>query len=64
MFIIIGLLISILEVKNIIKDKKIKLIILFLVIISLSVFIYIKRDEIESLKVMIDKLKEYINGKN
>jgi hypothetical protein len=57
MFIIISLIISLLEVKNIIKDKKIKLIIFFLSIIFVSVFLYIKRDDIDSLKIMIEKIK-------
>lgn len=64
MFIIISLIISLLEVKNIIKDKKIKLIIFFLGIILVSVFLYIKRDDIDSLKIMIEKIKGFINGKN
>lgn len=64
MFIIISLIISFLEVKNIIKDKKIKLAIFFLVIIGLSIFLYLKKDDIESLKIMIEKLKGYVNGKN
>jgi hypothetical protein len=64
MFIIISLIISLLEVKNIIKDKKIKLIIFFLGIIFVSVFLYIKRDDIDSLKIMIEKIKGFINGKN
>ena len=64
MFIIISLIISLLEVKNIIKDRKVKLIIFFLIIISLSIFIYIKKDSIECLKIMIDRIREYINGKN
>jgi hypothetical protein len=64
MFIIISLIISLLEVKNIIKDKKIKLIIFFLGIIWVSVFLYIKRDDIDSLKIMIEKIKGFINGKN
>ena len=64
MYIIIKLIISLLEVKNIIKDKKIKLIIFFLGIILVSVFLYIKRDDIDSLKIMIEKIKGFINGKN
>ena len=64
MFIIISLIISLLEVKNIIKDKKIKLIIFFLGIIFVSVFLYIKRDDIDSLKIMIERIKGFINGKN
>ena len=64
MFIIISLIISLLEVKNIIKDKKIKLIIFFLGIIFVSVFLYIKRDDIDSLKIMIEKIKGFMNGKN
>lgn len=64
MFLIISLIISLLEIKNIIKDKKIKLIIFYVTIIALSIIIYIKRNEIESIKVLIEKLEGLLNGKN
>lgn len=64
MFLIISLIISLLEIKNIIKDKKIKLIIFYVTIIALSIIIYIKRNEIESIKVLIEKLEGLFNGKN
>lgn len=64
MFLLICLIISLLEIKDTIKEKKIKIFVFMLSIIIISVFLYLNRNNIESIQTLIERLKGVMNGKN
>ena len=64
MFIIISILISLLEIKDATKSKKIMIFICMLLILILSVVLYIKQDDILSIEEIINRIKGLINGTN
>ena len=64
MFLLICLIISLLEIKDTIKEKRIKIFVFMISIIIISVFLYLNRNNIESIKTLIERLKGVMNGKN
>lgn len=64
MFIIISVIITLLEIKDVYKEKKIKLIIFFSFILITSIIIYIYMDKIPSLLNFIKNIKELFYGTN
>ena len=64
MFLLICLIISLLEIKDTIKEKRIKIFVFMLSIIIISVFLYLNRNNIESIQTLIERLKGVMNGKN
>lgn len=64
MFIIISVIITLLEIKDVYKEKKIKLIIFFSFVLITSIIIYIYMDKIPSLLNFINNIKELFYGTN
>lgn len=64
MFLLICLIISLLEIKDTIKEKRIKIFVFMISIIIISVFLYLNRNNIESIQTLIERLKGVMNGKN
>ena len=64
MFLLICLIISLLEIKDTIKEKRIKIFVFMISIIIISVFLYLNRNNIESIQTLIEKLKGVMDGKN
>lgn len=64
MFLLICFIISLLEIKDTIKEKRIKMFVFLISIIIISVFLYLNRNNIESIQTLIEKIKGAINGKN
>lgn len=64
MFLLICLIISLLEIKDTIKEKRIKIFFFMISIIIISVFLYLNRNNIESIQTLIERLKGAINGKD
>lgn len=62
MFILIGVLISLFEMKDLLKERKIKILIFFLLLLIFSIIIYYKRNDMNSLKEFIDKVRGLLNG--
>lgn len=63
MFIIIGIIISIVDMKTILKDKKYSLFLFYEIIILLSILIYLKQNTIFSLYEILTDWG-IINGNN
>lgn len=63
MFIIIGIIISIVDMKTILKDKKYSLFLFYAIIILLSILIYLKQNTIFSLYEILTDWG-IINGNN
>lgn len=63
MFIIIGIIISIVDMKTILKDKKYSLFLFYAIILLLSILIYLKQNTIFSLYEILTDWG-IINGNN
>lgn len=64
MFLLLGVIISIISLKDLIKSKKICLLIFFIAIIFLSIITFIFKDEIPSIMTLIEKIKGMIYESN
>lgn len=64
MFLLLGVIISIISLKDLIKSKKICLLIFFIAIIALSIITFIFKDEIPSIMTLIEKIKGMIYESN
>ncbi len=62
MFLLIGVLISLFEMKDLLKERKVKILIFFLLLITFAIIIYYKRNEMDSIKEFIEKVRGLLNG--
>ncbi len=60
MFVIVGIILSLIETKESLKDKKIRAILFFTFMIIVLV-LYIYKEKIPSIMYLITKIKELIN---
>lgn len=64
MLLIIGLIFCLKELKDILYDKKIKVLIIFIILLLLCIILYIFKEKIPSVMTIISKIEELINGNN
>ncbi len=64
MLLIIGLLFCLKELKDILYDKKIKVLIFFIILLLLCIILYIFKEKIPSVMTITSKIEELINGNN
>lgn len=60
MFVIVGIILSLIEIKEALKDKKIRAI-LFFTFMIIVLILYIYKEKIPSIMYLITKIKELIN---
>lgn len=60
MFVIVGIILSLIETKEALKDKKIRTILFFLFMV-IVLLLYIYKEKIPSIMYLITKIKELLN---
>lgn len=60
MFVIVGIILSLIETKEALKDKKIRAILFFLFMV-IVLLLYIYKEKIPSIMYLITKIKELLN---
>lgn len=64
MFLIVCLIVSLLEIRDAAKEKRMRIFLFSLLIIIFSLIVYLNRNNISSLQTLIEKIKGAFNGKN
>jgi len=64
MLLLISLIASVIEIRDLVKEKRIGVLFFFIFLMAISIFLYLKREDVGSLTILFEKLKEVLNGKD